>query len=43
MTVPLPDLKLLSRRDPEFTPQEVTQEEFEQVWATRQFKSADPM
>jgi hypothetical protein len=37
MTLPLPDLKQLAKRDPEFTPVEITQEEFEQVWATRKF------
>jgi hypothetical protein len=39
MTLPLPDLKALAKRDPEFEPQEITKEEFEKVWATRQFKT----
>jgi hypothetical protein len=39
MTLPLPDLSQLSRRDPEFTPVEISQEEFENVWHTRQFKA----
>jgi len=40
MTLPLPDLKALARRDPEFEPQEITKEEFEQVWTKRVFKAA---
>ena len=42
MTLPLPDLSQLAKRDPEFTPVEITQKEFDQVWTTRQFKSVDP-
>ena len=40
MTLPLPDLKQLARRDPEFTPVEITREEFEEVWVKRQFYAA---
>ena len=39
MTLPLPDLSVLARRDPEFVPVEITKEEFEEVWSKRQFKS----
>ena len=39
MTTPLPDLSLLARRDPEFTPVEITKEKFEEVWVKRQFKA----
>jgi hypothetical protein len=39
MTLPLPDLKQLARRDPEFTPVEITKEQFEEVWVKRQFKA----
>jgi hypothetical protein len=39
MTMPLPDLSLLARRDPEFIPVEITQEQFEEVWTKRQFKA----
>jgi hypothetical protein len=39
VTLPLPDLKMLARRDPEFTPVEITREQFEEVWARRQFKA----
>jgi hypothetical protein len=39
MTLPLPDLKMLARRDPEFTPVEITKDQFEEVWAKRQFKA----
>jgi hypothetical protein len=39
MTLPLPDLSLLAKRDPEFTPVEITKDEFEQVWTKRQFKA----
>jgi hypothetical protein len=39
MTSPLPDLSLLARRDPEFTPVEITREQFEEVWTKRQFKA----
>ena len=38
MTLPLPDLSVLAR-DPEFTPVEITRDEFEEVWTKRQFKS----
>ena len=38
MTLPLPDLSVLAR-DPEFTPQEISKEEFEEVWMKRQFKA----
>jgi len=37
MTLPLPDLSLLVRRDPEFIPVEITKEEFEEVWAKRRY------
>jgi hypothetical protein len=37
MTLPLPDLSLLARRDPEFEPLEITKEEFEEVWTQRRF------
>ncbi len=39
MTLPLPDLSQLAKRDPEFVPVEITKEEFEQVWTKRQFKA----
>ncbi len=39
MTRPLPDLKALARRDPEFEPVEITQEEFEEVWNKRLYKA----
>jgi hypothetical protein len=39
MTLPLPDLTVLARRDPEFEPVEITKDQFEEVWATRQFKA----
>jgi hypothetical protein len=39
MTTPLPDLSMLARRDPEFEPVEISQEQFDQVWATRQFRA----
>jgi hypothetical protein len=39
MTLPLPDLKQLARRDPEFTPVEITKEQFEEVWVKRQFNA----
>ncbi len=39
ITLPLPDLRALARRDPEFVPLEISQEEFEQVWSTRRFFS----
>ncbi len=41
MTLPLPDLKTLARRDPEFEPQEITKDQFEEVWTKRIFKAAD--
>ena len=37
MSVPLPDLKALAQRDPEFTPVEITKEQFEEVWTHRRF------
>jgi hypothetical protein len=40
MTLPLPDLKALAARDPEFTPVEISKEEFEEVWINRQFKAS---
>jgi len=40
MTMPMPDLLALSRRDPEFEPEEITREQFEEVWTTRKFKAA---
>ena len=40
MTLPLPDLSALARRDPEFTPVEITKEQFEEVWMKRQFKAS---
>ena len=39
MTLPLPDLSLLARRDPEFTPVEITKEQFEEVWVKRRFQA----
>ena len=39
VTLPLPDLKALARRDPEFEPVEITKVQFEEVWTTRQFKA----
>jgi len=39
MTRPLPDLAALARRDPEFTPVEITRDEFEQVWVTRRYEA----
>ncbi len=41
MTLPLPDLTQLAKRDPEFTPVEITQDEFEHVWSTRRFTGAE--
>jgi hypothetical protein len=38
MTLPLPDMSVLAR-DPEFTPQEISKEDFEEVWMRRQFKA----
>jgi hypothetical protein len=40
MTLPLPDLKALAARDPEFTPVEISKEEFEEVWLNRRFKAS---
>ena len=37
MTLPLPDLSTLARRDPEFIPREITKEEFEEVWVNRRY------
>lgn len=37
-TMPLPDLSVLSR-DPEFTPREITKDEFEEVWTKRRFQA----
>jgi hypothetical protein len=39
MTLPLPDLKVLARRDPEFEPVEITKEQFEEVWTKRVFRA----
>jgi hypothetical protein len=39
MTMPLPDLSVLAKRDPEFEPVVITREEFEEVWATRLYKA----
>jgi hypothetical protein len=39
MTLPLPDLSVLAR-DPEFTPVEITKEQFEEVWAKRRFTAS---
>lgn len=39
-TLPLPDLKTLTR-DPEFKGTEITQDEFEQVWTTRQYSAPE--
>jgi hypothetical protein len=39
VTLPLPDLKALARRDPEFEPVEITKDQFEEVWLKRQFKA----
>jgi hypothetical protein len=39
MTLPLPDLTVLAKRDPEFEPVEITKEEFDQVWTKRQYKA----
>jgi hypothetical protein len=40
MTLPLPDLNVLAARDPEFSPLEISQAEFEEVWINRQFKAS---
>ena len=37
MTLPLPDLSALARRDPEFIPLVITKEEFEEVWEKRRY------
>jgi len=37
ISMPLPDLKALAQRDPEFTPVEITKEQFEDVWTHRRF------
>jgi hypothetical protein len=39
MTLPLPDLSVLARRDPEFVPVEITPAEFEEVWSKRLYKA----
>jgi hypothetical protein len=39
MTLPLPDLSVLARRDPEFEPVEITKDQFEEVWVKRLFKA----
>jgi hypothetical protein len=39
VTLPLPDLDALARRDPEFEPVEITKDLFEEVWTTRRFKA----
>ena len=39
ITLPLPDLTALAKRDPEFTSIEISREEFEQVWTTRRFSN----
>jgi hypothetical protein len=39
MTLPLPDLSMLAKRDPEFEPVIITQEEFEEVWSKRIYKA----
>jgi hypothetical protein len=39
MTLPLPDLSALARRDPEFEPVEITKEQFEEVWTKRVYKA----
>jgi len=41
MTLPLPDLTQLAKRDPEFIPVEITKDEFEAVWSKRQFKGPE--
>lgn len=38
MTLPLPDLRVLAR-DPEFTPVEISKDQFEEVWTKRRFIS----
>ena len=40
MTLPLPDLEALAARDPEFSPREISQSEFEEVWINRRFKAS---
>ena len=39
MTLPLPDLAQLAKRDPEFEPVIITKEEFEEVWTKRVYKA----
>ena len=39
MTLPLPDLSMLAKRDPEFEPVFITKEEFDEVWAKRVYKA----
>ena len=39
MTLPLPDLSTLAKRDPEFEPQIITKEEFDEVWSKRVYKA----
>ncbi len=36
MSMPLPDLRVLAR-DPEFTPVEISKEQFDEVWTHRRF------
>ena len=40
-SMPLPDLKVLTR-DPEFKGVEISQDEFEEVWTTRQYHPSEP-
>ena len=39
MTLPLPDLTDLAKRDPEFEPVFITKEEFDEVWTKRVYKA----
>ncbi len=39
MTLPLPDLNVLAKRDPEFEPVDITKEEFDEVWSKRVYKA----
>jgi hypothetical protein len=41
ISMPLPDLKALAARDPEFTPVEISQEQFEEVWEHRRFHAGE--
>ena len=41
MTMPLPDLRVLAARDPEFIPVEITQDQFEEVWTKRRFIASE--